>query len=290
MSAFDRYPRVINQIEELPEREQHALQTVMPQGGCEGIVFFPPFDNSLSRLPVGRHKAAEADEPHAQIWAYKGRQLCVLAAEHDTISGKLVALDNILTFELGEILLHSWIELKANSANETCTTRVEFNSVGMRWLEPLIEMLRGQCSHAISETPVQFPPELQAQITRLPYKWKVILRDELGATGEPLIAFAYEPSVPRRLFWRGGREGHLLILTPKRFVKITEPLESYPHGKVATWYLRAGVQAVSFDTTDRGARLDITFAAPIPPLQIEMRQNHVQELQAVADGLAAKRG
>ena len=107
MSAFDRFPRIIKEIEGLPEREQHAWRALMPQGGFETIVFFPPFDASLGRRPVCEQNATKLAKPRAQIWAHKGRQLLVLRDVQDTISVELIALESILTFELGEILLHS---------------------------------------------------------------------------------------------------------------------------------------------------------------------------------------
>lgn len=285
MDPYDRFPRIIKQIQDLQELEQQTLRAAAIQGEFEVIVFFPPFGAPPRKRPMRWRKPSKQDKPPVQIWAYQARQLIVLRHLPDKIIVERVPLDRIHSFELGEVLLYGWITLEYDDGVETRTTHVDFNTVGLLWIGQFVETLRGQTALATTEPLVPLAPQVRTQFTHLPNKWRFIVSEQARAGGETVSAIAYEPSVAPGFFRRTGREGHLLILTPTRLIKVTEPLEFYPYGKVATWYLRSRIREIHFDETDTGAQFELTFGAHDAPLRIETTRVHSKEWRALADEL-----
>lgn len=282
MGAFDRFPRIVERLDELDAEEQRALRTVASPNEFATIVFFPTFDVSLSRLP-GRWWQSAKGQNVPQIWACRGQELFLLKHLGGTITVEQLALADLLTFELGEILLHSWIELASQNRDQLRITHVNFNSVGLEWIHPLIETVRGGVAPPISNKPAHLAPRVQVQMQELAYKWENILYAQAKASDDTVLAIAHEPSVPPRWFWRQGREGYLLMLTEERVIKVTEPLDSYPYGKIATWVHRSRIRDVQFETTEKLATLELTLDGHAALMRVQMTRRHADALQAIAN-------
>jgi hypothetical protein len=109
MSAFDRFLRVVEDMQELSEPEQYALADAAKHDEFETMVFFSPLDSALQRRALARRAVPGESEP-AQIWAYQEQQLFILRQTTLPLTVAVIPLDHIVTFEYGEILLSRKIE------------------------------------------------------------------------------------------------------------------------------------------------------------------------------------
>ncbi len=279
MCAFDRFPRVVERIQELEPMEQHALEKVCGDGAFDFIARFPPFDLTLSEyVRAGRRRTRDEASLSPQVWAQQGNRFFVLQQLSGEARVQVIARDDLLTFEIGEVLLHDWLELAYAHANETRIVHIDFNAVGLDWLKPFIASLRERVQNTNSET----ASNLESQIAPLPYKWQTIMQIQAKAFNETAVSCAHEPSAPRRWFWQGGREGKLVLLMPQHLVVVREPLEIYPHGWITKSCVRSHIRDARLLLTEQSAILELTLGARELKFPIELPRAHADTLTQMA--------
>lgn len=279
-SALDRFPRVIAQIQELEPTEQHALEKVCGDGAFDFIARFPPFDMTLSDYARARRRVRDETALSPQVWARQENQFFVLQQSSGKVRVQVIARDDILTFELGEVLLHDWLELAYTRENETRVAHVDFNAVGLDWIKPFVASLR-----RVHESASDAASTLEFQNTPLPYKWQTIIKIQAKAFNAEARLCAYEPSAPRRWFWQGGREGKLVLLMPQHIVVVREPLEIYPHGWITKSCVRSHIRDARVLLTEQSAILELTLGAREVKFSIELPRTHAETLTQMAQEL-----
>ncbi|MBI4675439.1 MAG: hypothetical protein HY741_27660 [Chloroflexi bacterium] len=282
MGAFDRFPRVVERLEQLEAPEQQALGAAAEQSAFDFIARFPPFDLSLSQYARRRTRGKRPEPPLlAQIWARQQNRLYVLRRTTEQLRVEPFVLEDILTFELGEILLHDWIELEIQAGTQTRSLHVDFNAVGLDWIQSLVNELRVRVSDAAPND----SPQMEAQIAQFPYKWQMLAHKHAHVYGELARILVYEPSISPRWFGRSGREGKLGMFMPQHVVLVREPLESYPYGWITKSCVRSKVQSARVTTTEQTAALELTLGAHDFKWQIEMTRAYADALQVMANEL-----
>ena len=284
-SAFDRFPRVVEHIQELEPMEQHALEKVCGAGAFDFIARFPPFDLTLSEYVRARRRNTRAEASLSpQVWAQQGNRFFVLQHVSGAARVQVIARDDILTFELGEVLLHDWLELVYAHADETRVVHVDFNAAGLDWLKPLVSSLRQRVQNTDSEAASIF----EASSAPLAYKWQTILQIETKVFNETAMLCAFEPSAPRRWFWQNGREGKLVLLMPQHIVVAREPLEIYPYGWITKSCVRSQIRDARVLLTEQSAILELTLGARALKIPIELPRAHAETLTRMANALVIK--
>lgn len=282
MGALDRFPRVVERLDELESSEQQSLAAAGVGEPCDFIVRFPPFDISLRRY-VRRETRSKTKAPPllGHVWARRGNQHYLLWRTTEQIRVEYFLLQEILTFELGEILLHDWIELEIQDGTQTRVLHVDFNAVGLQWIEPLVNNLRSRTHDGSTD----FPPHLESDITQFPYKWQMLAHMHARVYGEAPDNLVYVPSVPPRWLRRTGREGKLAMRMTQHVVLVREPLVTYPYGWITKSCLRSNVQRASVVTTEQTAVLELTLGIHNFRWQIEMPRAQADVLAALGSGL-----
>ncbi len=280
--AFDRFPRVVGRVQELEPEEQHALENMCGDDAFDFIARFPPFDMTLSEYArAQRRRALDEASLSPQVWARQGNRFFVLQHVSGTTRVQVIARDDILTFELGEVLLHDWLELAFTHENETRVVHVDFNAVGLDWLKPLVASLRQRVQNTGSEA--ASTPD--ASSAPLPYKWQTILQIETKVFNETALMCAFEPSAPRRWVWQHGREGKLVLLMPQHVVVVREPLEIYPYGWITKSCVRSQIRDARVVLAEQSAILELSLGARKLKFPIELPRPHAETLAQMAQEL-----
>lgn len=282
MSAFDRFPRIVERLDQLESSEQQVLAAAGVADPCDFIVRFPPFDISLSTY-VRRKTRGKTKEPPllGHVWAHRENQHYLLRRTTEQIHVEHFVLEELLTFELGEILLHDWIELEIQDGMQTRVLHLDFNAVGLQWIAPLVNNLRSRTHHAS----IEYPPHLESDIAQFPYKWQMLAHMHARVYGEAADNLVYVPSIPPRWLRRTGREGKLALRMPQHIVLVREPLVTYPHGWIAKSCLRSDVQHAAVVTTEQTAVLELTLGSHAFKWQIEMPRAQAEALAALSNEL-----
>ena len=122
---------------------------------------------------------------------------------------------DILSLEMGTILLHAWVEWSwANQGRLDCT-RIYFNAVGQRWFMRALEYLRRDLINQAGPQPAQTARHLD-YLAGLPFKFANIILYDLLLPTEQVQAVIYRPAIwssHRGLFRRQRAPAMTLVLS-----------------------------------------------------------------------------
>lgn len=281
MGAFDRFPRVLKQIQDLDPPEAQALADALGTAPPDFMARFPPFDLALSEYAARQKRGKRQDLTLlGHVWALRGDEHFILRHTTQELTVERIAQADILTFTLGAVLLHDWIELEVQGRAQTPFVHLDFNAVGLDWIEPIVNHLRVR-----REAKPHYAPQLEAQIEALPYKWQTLSYTHAREFGQAAQQLLYEPSVPPRWLRRSGREGKFILLMPQHFVLVREPLECYPYGYITKSCLRSNIRHARVATTEQTAALELALGADDCLWRIELPRKHTDALQTLAEQL-----
>jgi hypothetical protein len=285
MGSFDRFPRLFQSVTELEPPAQDALRSVAASDAFDLLIRFPPFlDRVKTQNPFAWFHPPRPAPSTTQLWGWQGDRIFITQSPPHSPAVETIPLAKLLTFELGVILLHAWIEVVYDATNQARRVHVDFNAVGLEWIDPLIQTLRRAGMQGTAPPSAAAPPE--ELIAPLSYKWQNIVRS-WRVPGDVLSALIHEPSIAPGWFGRRGREGHILALATQHLLWLREPLDGYPYGYVTLACLRSQIHRARVLAANESAALELTFGSHDYVLLWEMGQALTPALQTTADTLNA---
>ena len=213
-SAFERFPRLVTSLDELPPQSAAVLASELHADEEIVQALLAPRIPLLGRQHSWRGWLLRLLpwewSPEWALIATKGRLLLAKT----TLPGAapvVISLRpaDLLSLELGTILLFSWLELRYCTAAGPQRAVIHFNTVGINHFRRLLFQLA--VSVAGSTATPHSPWQQQSTLSVLPFKFRTIITQRLLAPGEQAEAAVYRAPLwsgvkgwwrrPRRLAW-----------------------------------------------------------------------------------------
>ena len=254
-STFERFPRVVTSLDELPAQSAAVLASQLHPDEEIVQALLAPRVALLGRQHSWRGWLLRLlPWEWSPEWALVATQERLLLAKTTLPGTAPVGISlrpaDLLSLELGTILLFSWLELCYCTAEGSQRAVIHFNTVGINHFRRLLFQLAigAAGSAATTLSPGQQPSALSV----LPFKFRNIIAQRLLAPGEEA-----EVAVYRAPLWSGGKgwwrrpraPGLALVLTNYHLWVATEDEASgagtVSYGFIARCYPRTRVQGLS---------------------------------------------
>jgi hypothetical protein len=172
-------------------------------------------------------------------------------------------LREIITLQLGSVLLFSWFEWSWASSREQKTYRVYFNTVSDRIFRELQQCLSSMLTQRESLKNIQGNQGLH-YLEDLPYKFKNIIPLRLLLPGEEIQSIVYRPGFWERrvvLFKRQISPATALILTDRQVLVVEEEIVGAEghHGVITRYIPRHALSQAVLEQQAEGLLLRLLF-------------------------------
>lgn len=208
------FPRLVEARAELPAPLRDALDQAHPSWRPEEIVIIPPQRQVVRRwsrfreLPFGVHLT-----PHRTVVFGDEQITLVEEAPEGALRVWPIPAPDLVAIRLETILLYADFELLWIAAGQVEMAIVEFNSVGLRWIERGLTRMRTTLGAA--HRPARGLARDDAAFAPFPHKFRSYLWFSL-MPGEGVRRAVYQPAIRRA-------EGRFRpYLSPNRVIALTE--------------------------------------------------------------------
>ena len=172
----------------------------------------------------------------------------------------ITRIADILSFEMGKILLHAWVEWTFPCQGRADRTRIYFNAVGERMFKEALEYMRQNVTTGYAP---QGNRHLE-YLSDLPFKFMNIISHHLLLPDEQVQAAVYQPAVwmTRFRLLRHQRSAAMaLVLTDRHVLIAEEELTGRPDswGLITRFLPRSRIQRVALEQEQAGLWLRLTL-------------------------------
>ncbi len=167
---------------------------------------------------------------------------------------------DILSFELGKILLQAWVEWTYTTQKRAERVRIYFNSVGEQLFRRLLDCLRQGVM-----TPHASASERQLEyLADLPFKFMNIITHDLLLPSEQVQAVVFQPAIWTtrfRLFHQQRAAARALVLTDCHILIAEEELTGRPDhwGLITRFFPRSRIQSATLEREPTSACLQLVL-------------------------------
>jgi hypothetical protein len=171
------------------------------------------------------------------------------------------AIADMLSFELGKILLRAWVEWTFPSQGRVEHTRIYFNAVSERIFKEALEYMRRNVAAGCAPS----ANRCLEYLADLPYKFKNIISHQLLLPDEQVQAAIYQPFTwaPRLYLLRHQQSAAMaLVLTDRHVLIAEEEMTGRPDncGLIARFLPRSRIQHVALEQEQARSVLRLTLA------------------------------
>ncbi len=279
--------KIIESYEEIPEAYKNSCKAVLENRRPFPHLIFTPFHKGVKH-DVAEKLLCEVDEVF-HIWERVGGQIVSTAYPLKTIS----------FFEVGSILLNSWLALNGLTSDGVAISSViAFNTANTRHLAPFINALR-PVPMEVDDAAWQMELAKFDHLMSPNFKFMNYARESLVRGGR-VIQSILQPEIRRHIFTMFGQKiyrttslAHFSLLTDKEIVFIREDEQSVDKGKgkryggVWQYIPLRNITAVTLtDTSDDLITLSIKLAFGDQQLDKVFETSNKQEVETFQKELA----
>lgn len=200
----EQFPRVIRILDDLPE----VIQPLVELEKAKKVVFIPPLEHYSRQWSWLRELPFKKNWTPTRTLLFGEDRLEVIELFADgQLDHICIDTEELLAVHVMSVLLYSYLELTWMNQGEIKRILIEFNSVGMRYLESGLELIL----KAASEGELCVPEPIK----QFPLKFCNYTIDCL-TPGEPVEAAVYQPAVRKP-----GKHYLFPFMSPNRAITIT---------------------------------------------------------------------
>jgi hypothetical protein len=264
---FAPFARTLGSLDELDPPARAALAEHLGRGETVRRVVVAPRQKLLGAGPGWRRwLTILLPWELTPDWVLVLTDECLLAASFARSGAApavtLTPIADIVSLELGTILLRSWLEWTCAGQDCMNRTRIHFNTVSY-WL---FRQLLGDVCHDLAGRagiePVPNDRHLE-YLAGLPFKFMNIIRHDLLLPGEQVQAAIYRPAIweQRGLFRRQRTASAVLLLTNYHFLIAEEDLSESRngYGLINRFYPRRRIRSAALEQAADGLWLNLAL-------------------------------
>ena len=195
---LSRFPRVFYSFDELEPGVEQAIVGRLERGESLRQIIVAPRQKILAARQAETWRSFFLQWVWTPDWvlALTNHRMLVATIDHlrtaPTVTS--IGVKDILSFEWGAILLHSWAEWTQASQGQVERTRVCFNSVGQSLFKRIVDSQR----HALAAQAgrvADLPDRQLAHLAELPLKFLNLITIELLLPDEQVRAVVFQPAI-----------------------------------------------------------------------------------------------
>lgn len=252
---LSRFPRTFYSLDELEPVVKQAITARLEPGESLRHVIVAPRQKLLRAPLAQRSRSVLLPWGWTPDWVLAMTERRMLVATLDpppaTPSVTSTCIEDILSFEWGEILLHAWIEWTQANQGQVERMRVYFNSVGQSPFKRILDSQR----HALAAQQglvAGLPDRRLALLAELPLKFLNLITIELLLPDEQVQAVIFQPAVwagHSGLFRRQKAAAQALVLSNYHMLVAQEALTGRPDswGLVTRFYPRGRIRRAKLE-------------------------------------------
>jgi hypothetical protein len=262
MSAY-QFPYLVDRFDDLDATVQQVLMAeARSSASYRMIVAVPPYQHFGK---AGSRSTWLGLAPPGPALAYTlavtSNDLTVVTRHPATgrLDVTLIPFAAMVAFELGVVLLHSWLGI-VWADTSLRRTRIEYNAVGEPHIRSLLAMLQRAAFARQGQPSIHHAPVDVEPLFGLSMKFYDALRHRALLADEQLHAWVFEPGRKPNRLGRGGRLGILWAVTNYQGILIRDTREAFPYGSVYAFCPWGTVRNAQVVEHGRRAELCITVS------------------------------
>ena len=291
---LSRFPRVFYSFDELEPAVEQAIAGRLERGESVRQIIVAPRQKLLDAHKAQRWRSLFLPWVWTPDWvlALTNHRMLVATIDHPRTAPSVTSIrtEDILSFEWGAILLHSWIEWTQASQGRVERTRVHFNSVGQNLFKRVLDSQRHDLAAQTGRVAERQDRRL-AYLADLPLKFLNLITIELLLPDEQVQAVVFQPAVwtrHRGILRRQKAAALALVLSNYHILVAQEELTGRPDswGLVTRFYPLDRVRQVTLEQEQDTLWLNLVLEAQSTQQQARIRfepdaQTALQELLAL---------
>jgi len=257
-----RFARAVKSFDELDPAIGTALAERIEPGESVRQVIAAP---KQAVLPVRREKQSQL--PAFLPWELTPDWVLVLTQDRVLVATiragstpvvTATAIADILSFEMGKILLQAWVEWTYSTQNRADRIRIYFNAVSELLFRRLLDCLR---QSVMTSHPPAGDRHLE-YLADLPFKFMNIITHELLLPGEQVQAVVFQPAIwttQFRFFRHQQAAARALVLTDCHILMAEEELTGRTDhwGLITRFFPRGRIQSAALGLKPTSASLQL---------------------------------
>lgn len=262
---LSRFPRVLYSFDGLEPTVTHAIVEHLEEGEAPRQIIVAPRQKLLDARKVQRLPGFPLPWVWTPDWVLTLTEQRMLVAALDQSQATPVItsirVQDMLLFEWGAILLHSWIEWTQAHQGQSERTRVYFNSVGASIFKRLLDSQRRALA-AQTGRMAGLPQRGLALLAALPFKFSNLITIELLLPDEQVQAVVFQPTVwaGRGILRHPTTAAQALVLSNYHLLVAQEELtgRSDTWGLVTRFYPRERIRQATLEPGQDALWLNLT--------------------------------
>jgi hypothetical protein len=249
---LSRFPRVFYSFEELEPSVEQAIVGRLERDESLRQIIVAPRQRLLDARKAQRWHSFFLPWVWTPDWvlALTNHRMLVATIDHPQTTPLVTSIraQDILSFEWGAILLHSWIEWAQASQDQVERTRVYFNSVGQSLFKRVLDSQRHDLAAQTGRVAERQDRHL-AHLAKLPFKFLNLITTELLLPDEQVQTVVFQPAVwtrQRGILRRQKAAALAVVLSSYHILVAQEELTGRPDswGLVTHFYPLDRIQQV----------------------------------------------